>query len=160
MTARSPISHRGELIGTTAIGRRMKILQPDGSVELVPVISGNSFRGVLRRIGEELLRDVLGYEGQLPLAVAHTLRNGGAIVKTQAEPITGRRLHQLRELVPQLSVFGGAVGAARSMAACGSGMWCRSSPRPPPRSCAASIRARCRPGSTSRPSSPTHTSTM
>lgn len=112
MTARSPISHRGELIGTTAIGRRMKILQPDGSVELVPVISGNSFRGVLRRIGEELLRDVLGYEGQLPLAVAHTLRNGGAIVKTQAEPITGRRLHQLRELIPQLSVFGGAIGAA------------------------------------------------
>lgn len=112
MTAKSPISHRGELIGTTAIGRRMKILQPDGSVELVPVISGNSFRGVLRRIGEELLRDVLGYEGQLPLAVAHTLRNGGAIVKTQAEPITGRRLHQLRELIPQLSVFGGAIGAA------------------------------------------------
>ncbi|WP_009480256.1 RAMP superfamily CRISPR-associated protein [Rhodococcus sp. JVH1] len=112
MTARSPISHRGELIGTTAIGRRMKIIQPDGSVELVPVISGNSFRGVLRRIGEELLRDVLGYEGQLPLAVAHTLRNGGAIVKTQAEPITGRRLHQLRELIPQLSVFGGAIGAA------------------------------------------------
>lgn len=112
MTARSPISHRGELIGTTAIGRRMKILQADGSVELVPVISGNSFRGVLRRIGEELLRDVLGYEGQLPLAVAHTLRNGGAIVKTQAEPITGRRLHHLRELIPQISVFGGAVGAA------------------------------------------------
>ncbi|WP_259465725.1 hypothetical protein [Rhodococcus opacus] len=112
MAARSPISHRGELIGTTAIGRRMKILQPDGSVELVPVISGNSFRGVLRRIGEELLRDVLDYEGQLPLAVAHTLRNGGAIVKTQAEPITGRRLHQLRELIPQLSVFGGAIGAA------------------------------------------------
>jgi hypothetical protein len=33
MTARSPISHRGELIGTTAIGRRMKIVQPDGSVQ-------------------------------------------------------------------------------------------------------------------------------
>ena len=112
MTAKSPISHRGELIGTTAIGRRMKILQPDGSVELVPVISGNAFRGVLRRIGEELLRDVLGYEGQLTLAVAHTLRNGGAIVKSSAEPVTGRRLHQLRELIPQLSVFGGAVGAA------------------------------------------------
>ncbi|UZG55082.1 hypothetical protein [Rhodococcus opacus] len=90
----------------------MKVLQPDGSVELVPVISGNSFRGMLRRIGEELLRDVLGYEGRLPLAIARTLRNGGAIVKTQAEPVMGRRLHQLRELIPQLSGFGGAVGAA------------------------------------------------
>ncbi|EKT79054.1 hypothetical protein WSS_A29229 [Rhodococcus opacus M213] len=135
MTARSPISHRGELIGTTAIGRRMKVLQPAGSVELVPVISGNSFRGVLRRIGEELLRDVLGYEGQLPLAVAHTLRNGGAIVKTQAEPITGRRLHQLRELIPQLSVFGGAIGAADrrlpARRACGADRH-RSQPDPAP----------------------------
>ena len=33
-------------------------LQPDGSIELVPVVSGNSFRGVLRRIGEEMLREV------------------------------------------------------------------------------------------------------
>lgn len=94
MTARSPISHRAETIGTTSTLRRMKVLAPDGAVELVPVVSGNSLRGVLRRLGEELLRDVLDYEGQLP------------------EPITGRRLRELRALIPQLSVFGGAVGAA------------------------------------------------
>ncbi|WP_244461582.1 hypothetical protein [Rhodococcus sp. ZPP] len=76
------LAHLSEaLIGTTAIGRRMKIIQPDGSVELVPVISGNSFCGVLRRLREQMLRDVLDYEGRLPLAVEHTLRNGGAIVK-------------------------------------------------------------------------------
>ncbi|MCX5046230.1 RAMP superfamily CRISPR-associated protein [Aldersonia sp. NBC_00410] len=112
MRACSPISHSGEVLGTTSMLRRMKVIQSDGSIELVPVISGNSFRGVLRRIGEQMLRDVLGYEGLLPLGVAHALRNGGAIVKTSAEPITGRRLHRLRDLVPQLSVFGGAVGAA------------------------------------------------
>ncbi|MYV31995.1 hypothetical protein GQ649_32885 [Rhodococcus sp. DSM 6344] len=112
MTARSPISHRGDMIGTTALLRRMKIIQPDGSIELVPVISGNSFRGVLRRLGEEMLRDVLHYDGQLPLPVAHTLRNGGSIVRSKAEAITGRRLNELRELIPQLSVFGGAVGSA------------------------------------------------
>lgn len=112
MTARSPISHRAETIGTTSTLRRMKVLAPDGKVELVPVVSGNSLRGVLRRLGEELLRDVLDYEGTLPLPVAHALRNGGAITRTSAEPITGRRLRELRALVPQLSVFGGAVGAA------------------------------------------------
>lgn len=112
VTARSPLSHRGEVIGTTGLLRRMKVIQPDGTVELVPVISGNAFRGVLRRLGEELLRDVLQYEQELPLAVAHTLRNGGAIVKSSTEPLTGRRLHELRELVPQISVFGGAIGAA------------------------------------------------
>lgn len=112
ITALSPISHRAETVGTTALLRRMKIIGADGQVELIPVISGNSLRGVLRRIGEELLRDVLGYDGMLPLAVAHALRNGGAITRTTAEPFTGARLRELRTLIPQLSVFGGAIGAA------------------------------------------------
>lgn len=112
LTARSPISHRAETIGTTSTLRRTKVLGPDGVVELVPIVSGNSLRGVLRRIGEELLREVLGYEGLLPLPVAHALRNGGAITRTSAEPLTGRRLRELRTLVPHLSVFGAAVGAA------------------------------------------------
>lgn len=112
LTARSPISHRAETIGTTSLLRRTKVIGPDGTVELVPIISGNSLRGVLRRLGEELLRDVLRYEGQLPLAVAHALRNGGAITRTSAEAVTGRRLRELRAAVPQLSVFGAAIGSA------------------------------------------------
>ncbi|MBM4570214.1 hypothetical protein GS896_27445 [Rhodococcus hoagii] len=112
IVAKSPIAHRGEMIGTTALLRRMKIIQPDGSIELVPVVSGNSLRGVLRRIGEEMLRDVLDYEGKLPLPVAHLLRNGGSLVKSSSAPMSGRRLHEFRELVPQISVFGGAIGSA------------------------------------------------
>ncbi|ATI36441.1 hypothetical protein CPI83_30050 (plasmid) [Rhodococcus sp. H-CA8f] len=112
ITATSPIAHRGDMLGTTALMRRMKIVQPDGRTELVPVISGNSLRGVLRRIGEEMLRDVLGYEGLLPLPVAHLLRNGGSIVKSTTDPLTGRRLNEFRALVPQVSVFGGAIGSA------------------------------------------------
>lgn len=112
ITAQSPIAHRGDTAGTTALLRRMKIVQPDGTFELVPVISGNSLRGVLRRIGEELLRDVLDYDGLLPLHVAHLLRNGGSITKSTAEPMTGRRLHEFRELVPHVSVFGGAIGSS------------------------------------------------
>ena len=112
ITARAPIAHRGDTVGTTALLRRMKIVQPDGTFELVPVISGNSLRGVLRRIGEELLREVLAYDGLLPLHVAHLLRNGGSITKSTAEPMTGRRLHEFRNLIPQVSVFGGAIGSA------------------------------------------------
>lgn len=72
----------------------MKIIQPDGSVELVPVISGNSFCGVLRRL-KQMLRDVLDYEGRLPLAVEHTLPQRRRDRETQAEPVTGRRLPTL-----------------------------------------------------------------
>ncbi|WP_257890406.1 hypothetical protein [Rhodococcus sp. USK10] len=129
-------------------------------MELVPVISGNSLRGVLRRIAEGMLRDVLDYEGQLPLAVAHALPNGGAIVKTQAEPITGRRLHQLRELVPLLSVFGGAIGAAPIDGCLRVGDVVPVSPKRPQSFAEATRGSRFRPGSTSKPSSPTPTSTM
>jgi hypothetical protein len=92
--------------------RRESILLPDGRVVEVPVISGNTFRGRLRRIGEELLRDVLAYEGKIPAAAAHALRGGGALTKTGREPLTGSRLAQLRSLIPQVGVFGAAGGGA------------------------------------------------
>lgn len=111
ITALSPISHKEEVVGTTTMLRREKVFLPDGRLTEVPVISGNSLRGVLRRLGEELLREVLGYEGQLPLRVAHALRNGGSLSKTDVEGISGRRLARLRDLVPHVGVFGCAAGA-------------------------------------------------
>lgn len=111
ITAVSAISHRGEHSATTTtLFRREKILQPNGSAALVPIVSGNSFRGALRRIGEELLRDALAYEGLLSLSAAHTLRNGGSLTKVTGEPLSGERLHRLRALNPQISVFGGSGG--------------------------------------------------
>lgn len=108
-TAQSSISHGGETRGTISMLRREAIIQPDGSTELVPVISGNSLRGRLRRVGEELLRDALGYEGQLTAAAAHALRSGGALAKTSSEPLSGSRLKQVRAFLPQVGVFGMAA---------------------------------------------------
>jgi hypothetical protein len=110
LTATSSIAHGGQTRGTITLLRRELIIQPDGRLVHVPVISGNGFRGRLRRIGEELLREVLGYEGQLPLTVAHALRGGGALAKTSSAPLSGTRLHQLRSLVPHVGVFGCAGG--------------------------------------------------
>lgn len=106
--ALSSISHKDDSTSTTtALFRREEVIQPDGTGELVPIISGNSFRGTLRRIGEELLRDVLEYEGTLSLPAAHTLRSGGALRKTKGEPLSGSRLEQARNLIPLIGVFGG-----------------------------------------------------
>jgi len=110
MTATSSIAHSGITKGTTTLLRRETIIQPDGRAVQVPVISGNSFRGRLRRIGEELLRDTLDYEGVLPLSAAHALRGGGSLAKTSGEPLSGRRLRTLRTRVPQIGVFGCAAG--------------------------------------------------
>lgn len=110
LTARSSIAHTGESRATITLLRRELVVQPDGTVLDVPLISGNSLRGRLRRIGEQLLREVLGYEGLLPLSAAHALRGGGALAKSSREPLSGGRLAELRELIPQIGLFGCAAG--------------------------------------------------
>lgn len=109
-TALSSIAHGGDTRGTITLLRRELVRQPDGRLVHVPIISGNAFRGRLRRIGEELLRDTLRYDNEIPLAAAHALRGGGALAKVSAAPLSGRRLQQLRELVPHIGVFGCAGG--------------------------------------------------
>ena len=110
LTALSSIAHGGETRGTITLLRRELIAQPGGPLVHVPIISGNSFRGRLRRIGEDLLRETLDYDGQLSPAAAHALRGGGSLAKTSSEPLSGNRLQMLRNLVPQIGVFGAAGG--------------------------------------------------
>jgi hypothetical protein len=109
LTAVSSIAHAGETRGTVTLLRREKLNTAHGMVD-VPVVSGNTLRGRLRRLGEELFRDAVGYEGQLHPAAAHALRGGGSLAKTGHEPLSGSRLQRLRELVPQIGVFGAAGG--------------------------------------------------
>ena len=110
LTALSSIAHGGETRGTITLLRRELISAPNGDLVHVPIVSGNTLRGRLRRVGEELLRDAVGYEGLLHPAAAHALRGGGSLAKTGHEPLSGSRLQQLRELVPQIGVFGAAGG--------------------------------------------------
>jgi hypothetical protein len=110
LTARSAIAHGGEHRGTITLLRREVMLTPDGTPVQIPLVSGNAVRGRLRRIGEELTRDVLAYEGTLTLAAAHALRGGGSLAKVTREPLSGARLQHLRALLPQLAVFGAAAG--------------------------------------------------
>ena len=112
VTAVSSIAHGGQQLGTTTLLRREKMLLADGRIDYVPVISGNTFRGWLRRVGEDLLREQLRYDGQLSLTAAHALRGGGALAKTSGPALAGQRLATLRSLVPQVGVFGCAAGGS------------------------------------------------
>lgn len=119
LVALSSVAQKGDASGTTTtLFRREPVIQPDGTAALVAVVSGNSLRGGLRRIAEELFREVIGYEGEIPLSAAHALRNGGSLVKVSGEGLTGRRRLQVRELVPPLSVFGGNGGGHRPIDGC------------------------------------------
>ena len=110
--AQSSIVHREDYtaVGTDnfALFRREKIINAAGEVIQVPIVSGSSFRGVLRRIGEELTAAVLDYEGRLPIPAAHLLTNGGRLAKS-ARPLTDEGERQLKALLPQVAVFGGAA---------------------------------------------------
>ncbi|MGF0118741.1 hypothetical protein ACQFYA_20810 [Promicromonospora sp. Marseille-Q5078] len=110
LTAASSIAHGGDTRGTITLLRRERVMTEAGDFVFIPIISGNTLRGRLRRIGEELLRDAVGYEGQLPAPAAHALRGGGALAKSSTEPLSGSRLQRVRALVPQLGVFGAAAG--------------------------------------------------
>ncbi|TEA09116.1 RAMP superfamily CRISPR-associated protein [Mycobacteroides salmoniphilum] len=110
--ARSSIVHREDYSAlgtdTMALFRREKIITPTGAEALVPIVSGSSFRGVLRRIGEQLTAAVLNYEGGLPVPAAHLLSNGGRLAKS-ARPLTDEQERTLKTLLPQIALFGGAA---------------------------------------------------
>jgi len=117
MTALTSISHIGESHGVNSKLRREKIVQPDGSVEEIPVISGNALRGILRDRGMYHMLKNLGYginpeSGEvsgLSLAAFYFLFSGGALTKS-TRGLDIDRARKWREMIPLVAVFGGAMG--------------------------------------------------
>ncbi len=119
MTALSSIHHGGgQSFGINSKLRREKFVQPDGSVEDVPVISGNSIRGYLRDLGMWHMCRALGYgdagEDGKPLGLSlpayYFLFSGGSLTKVAGRGLDIDRARELRELIPLVGVFGGAMG--------------------------------------------------
>lgn len=118
MTALTSISHIGESYGINSKLRREKIVQLDGSVEEVPVISGNSLRGILRDRGMLHMLRCLGYGVDeqtsevlgMSLAAFYFLFSGGALTKVSGRGIDIDEARKWRELIPLVSLFGGAMG--------------------------------------------------
>lgn len=114
IVAQSSIVHRDSYSspGTTtgAVFRTERIYNAaTGEIQPVPIVSGSSFRGILRRIGEELTAEVLDYEDvALPVPAAHMLTNGGKLAKS-ATPFTDEDERELKALFPLIALFGGAA---------------------------------------------------
>lgn len=113
VTAISSIAHSGgDSFGTDTLFRREKFAQPEGPPEEVPVVSGNAMRGLLRDLGMTHMCRQLGYgDGKgLTLPAFHFLFSGGSLTSTGNAAIDIERGRKLREAIPLVSIFGGAVG--------------------------------------------------
>lgn len=119
MTALSSISHNGgQSLGITTKLRREKFVQPDGTAEEIPVLSGNGLRGMLRDRGMLHLCKTLGYgvdeaSGEvrgLSLAAFYFLFSGGALTSSGNALDIGQA-RRIRETIPLVGIFGGAVGS-------------------------------------------------
>jgi CRISPR type IV-associated protein Csf2 len=118
MTALTSISHIGESRGVNSNLRRERIVQPNGQVEEVPVISGNALRGILRDRGMLHMLKALGYgvdetTGEvrgLSLAAFYFLFSGGALTKTGSRGLDVDEARRWRDLIPLVALFGGAMG--------------------------------------------------
>jgi len=118
MTALTSISHIGDSYGVNSKLRREKFITSDGSVEEIPIISGNSLRGILRDRGMVHMLKTLGYginEGTgeangLSLATFYFLLSGGALTKDTSRGLDIDEARKWRETIPLVSIFGGAMG--------------------------------------------------
>lgn len=118
MTALTSISHIGDTFGVNAKLRREKVAQIDGTVEEVPIISGNSLRGILRDRGMLHMLRALGYgvneeTGEvrgLSLPAFYFLFSGGALTKNAGRGLDIDEARRWRDLIPLVALFGGAMG--------------------------------------------------
>ncbi|HEX7050917.1 MAG TPA: hypothetical protein VF188_11985 [Longimicrobiales bacterium] len=107
-TLLSSLVHGGEHAGTVSYLRREKIIGPDGAPVDIPVVSGNSLRGLLRDHAATVFHNALG-RPELPVQVFHLLWSGGALAKAGAGHVLGaRQLADVRRLIPVVSLFGGS----------------------------------------------------
>lgn len=118
VTALTSVSHIGNTHGVNSKLRREKVAQVDGSVEVVPIISGNSLRGILRDRGMLHMLKALGYgvddepgEVQgLSLSAFYFLFSGGSLTKDGGRGLDIDEARRWRELIPLVALFGGAMG--------------------------------------------------
>lgn len=118
MTALTSVSHIGESYGINSKLRREKIVTSGGEVEEIPIISGNSLRGILRDRGMFHMLRLLGYgvneeNGEvngLSLAAFYFLFSGGALTKTSSRGLDIDEARRWREMIPLVALFGGAMG--------------------------------------------------
>lgn len=111
-TALSSISHNGgERNGITTQLRREKIVQPNGKVVEVPVISGNSIRGKLRDLAAiDILTNKEGVKIETSADNFNLLFSGGSLESVGSKDLDIEKVRKLTKEIPSISLFGCSIG--------------------------------------------------
>lgn len=111
ITLLEPLSHISRSDGNWAHFVKIPVMQDNGSMERVPVYSGNALRGQLRDAGASYMLDHLGVDsapamvGLDPFAL---LFFGGRIGGETRTDIHARKA--IRNAVPHVAMLGGGIG--------------------------------------------------
>jgi hypothetical protein len=110
-TALEAIHHGAGTEGNTVVLRRQEIARDDGSVELVPFISGNSIRHMIRNAGVLFALEAMGIEhDSLSKGVVDLLFSGGSLGGKNS--LTMAKAKRIEGLFPILSVLGYSAGSS------------------------------------------------
>lgn len=112
LEAESPIAHHQETIGNQAIAARRKVRQPDGTFEMVPVISSDTMRHGLREAAAYSFLDAAGLLSEQALTrAACRLLFAGGMVTGRGDPgaISLDRYREMMALCPPLALLGGCA---------------------------------------------------
>jgi len=112
ITLQSPLIHGAdEKMGVDTKFRRLAYIV-DGAVEWIPTVSGNSIRGVMRRLIANDFIQRLGMDKTgISDKIYYMFFSGGALEKgsiISGIDVGARR--EFREKIPFMSIFGGSVG--------------------------------------------------
>lgn len=113
LRADTAIAHGTKASGNNHPFRRETFVLPTGKrLAAVPIISGGTVRGSLRRLAAAMTQAAIVGDGTLPHPVVHALRTGGSLRETRSggEVLTGERQAILRDVIPMLGVFGLSAG--------------------------------------------------
>lgn len=107
--ALEPIHHGAGNDGNTVTLRRQAVLMPDGTVDYVPFVSGNSIRHMLRDAGVRFALEAMAVpDGSLSKGVVDLLFSGGSLGGKAS--LTLAKARRVAELFPILAVLGYSAG--------------------------------------------------
>lgn len=110
LQADQPIAHAEETLGSSSILMRADVRQPDGSLERVPIITGDAMRHGLREAAAYAWLDAAGLLGAtLTEEALRLLFAGGMVTGTAGGSVKLGDYRQMCDVFPPLAILGGCA---------------------------------------------------